>query len=200
MRRIIFTASILVLLPLSARGQETPGVELFGGYSYFHTEGRENLHGWNASVSANLNRWFGLVADFSGHYDSTSSRSTIIVLPGSPPGTLRFESKQNFHTIMIGPRFSFRKYDKITPFAHILVGGTRRHSKNVAEAPGFTLSSFSDNQTVFAGAIGAGLDVKMSRSLALRLVQADYLVNHSFGSFQHNVRLSTGLVFRFGGK
>jgi len=200
MRRIVFTASILFLLPLTALGQDTPSVEVFGGFSYFHTEGGGNLYGWNASVNANLTKWFGLVVDTSGHYDSSSSRSTVIITPGSPPSSFRFDSKQNFHTFMVGPRFSLRKHEKITPFTHLLFGLTRRHFESKTEGPGFPLFSFSNNQTGFAAAIGTGVDVKISKRFVLRVIQADYLLTRSFGEFQNNARLSTGLVYRFGAK
>jgi hypothetical protein len=35
---------------------------------------------------------------------------------------------------------------------------------------------FSDSSTAFAMAIGGGLDLKLTRSLAFRLLQADYLL------------------------
>ena len=199
MRKILFTASMLFLLPLTAMGQDTPGVEVFGGFSYLHTEGGGNLYGWNGSVNVNLNKWFGLVVDFSGHYDSSSSRSAIIVTPGTSPVSFRFDSKENFHTFMVGPRFSLRKHDKVTPFSHLLFGITRRHFESRTEFPGFPLAFSEFNNTGFAGVAGAGVDVKMTKSLVLRVIQADYLLTRSFGNFQNNARLSTGLVYRFGG-
>ena len=201
MRRVLFIASLLFSLPMAAMAQETPNVEVFGGYSYFRTNaGRalsNDLHGWNASVAANLNSWFGLVVDVSGHYDSQSSASTI-VQPGFPPVSFRFDLHRNIHTILVGPRFSYRKMEKITPFAHILFGGARLHSKT--ESNGIVDISFSGNDTAFAAAAGGGLDVKLTKSIALRVIQAEYVLTNFGGQTQNNGRASVGIVFRFGGK
>jgi opacity protein-like surface antigen len=201
MRKVFFIASLLFFLPLPAIAQDAPAVEVFGGYSYFRAEeGRvssNDLHGWNASVAANLNRWFGLVVDVSGHYDSDSSLTEISV-PGVPPISFRVDSHRNIHTLLVGPRFSYRKVDRITPFAHILVGGARVHTKAESEIDGTNNISFSFNDTAFAAAVGGGLDVRLSRGIALRLVQLDYLLLRSGGSTQNNARASVGIVFRFG--
>jgi outer membrane protein with beta-barrel domain len=199
MRRIVFTVSLLLVLPFSAMGQQAPKAEVFGGFSYFHTEGGGNLYGWNASVAGNLNNWFGLVADFGGHYDSNSSTSTII-LPGIPGSTFRLENNMNVHTFMVGPRFSYRKSERITPFGHILIGGMRRHIKSDFQSGSFGRNSFTDTQTTVAGAVGGGLDVNLGKSIALRVVQADFVLTHFFSTPQSNARVSVGLVFRFGGK
>ena len=47
-------------------------------------------------------------------------------------------------------------------------------------------------------AMGGGLDVKLTRSLAFRVLQADYLLTRFGGVTQNNARLTTGLVYRFG--
>ena len=116
------------------RHKRPRGVEVFGGYSYFHAETGRDLHGWNGSVAANLNKWFGLVVDVSGHYDSSSSSIVVTIpdfptLPGLPPIEFRTRVDTNIHTIMVGPRFSYRKIEKITPFAHALFGVSRTHTE-----------------------------------------------------------------------
>ncbi len=209
MRRILLVVSLFFLLPLCAKAQETPSVEVFGGYSYFHAETGSDLHGWNGSVAANLNKWLGLVVDVSGHYESRSSSFVVTLpdfptLPGLPPFEFRTRVDTNIHTIMVGPRFSYRKIEKITPFAHALFGVARTHTE--AESRSASFESFSSsNETSFAMAIGGGLDVKLSKSLALRVIQADYLYKRlgfdriGFDN-HHNFRAGVGIVFRFGDK
>jgi opacity protein-like surface antigen len=155
--------------------QEYPRAEVFGGYSYFHTDDGADLHGWNASVSGNLNSWFGLVADFSGHYDSTSSRSEL-TLPDFPefpfpPVLTVFTAKTSIHTFLAGPRFSYRKTERITPFGHVLFGASRRHTESELTLDVLGRTSFSDNKTSFAAALGGGLDVELGRNIALRVVK-----------------------------
>ena len=211
MKRFFSVTSLILVASLSTMAQDYPKAEVFGGYSFLHADdslsfrsaGGANLHGWNASVTANLDRWFGLTADFSGHYDSSSSIQELV--PPFPPGfppipsfTTTVKSSTNVHTFMVGPRFSYRKNEKITPFAHVLFGVSRRHLDSDVSFIGFGRTSFSANDTSFAGAVGGGLDVAMGKNLALRVIQADYLLTRAFGNNANNARISTGIVFRFG--
>jgi outer membrane protein OmpA-like peptidoglycan-associated protein len=71
-----------------------------------------------------------------------------------------------------------------------------------------TTCTFLGSDTGFATFLGTGFDIKISRHIALRLIEADFLLTHFKDPFstngqdrgwQDNVRLSTGIVFRFGG-
>lgn len=44
--------------------QAAPRAEIFGGYQYTHFDGGPNANGWNASLTGNVNSWFGITADF----------------------------------------------------------------------------------------------------------------------------------------
>lgn len=148
-------------LPVSA--QDYPKGELFGGYQFTHLEPNLNANGWNASITGNANRWFGVTADFGGAYKNGG----------------------RIHTVMAGPVFSLRQSEKVTPFAHVLLGA--------AVASGGGTSS-----TAFATAVGGGLDVKVNEHVAVRLVQADWLLFRSGGiTDKKNARVSAGIVFRF---
>ena len=86
---------------------------------------------------------------------------------------------------MAGPTFAIRKSDVVAPFAHVLLGG------GVASGGGISVNAFTT-------AIGGGLDVKVNRHVAWRLVQADWLIFRSSGETNtKNARVSTGIVFRF---
>lgn len=52
------------------------------------------------------------------------------------------------------------------------------------------------SKTSFATALGSGLDYRLMRVIAWRF-QGDYARTRFFGTSQSNVRLSTGIVFRF---
>ena len=213
MKRFFSVTSLVLVVSLSTMAQDYPKAEVFGGYSFLHSDDSlsfrapgATLHGWNASITANLNRWFGLTADFSGHYDSSSSNA-VITTPGFPgfpvPSplptfTTSVRSDTNIHTFMAGPRFSYRKSERVTPFAHLLFGVTRRHAETEISSSLFGRTSFSDNESGFAGAVGGGLDVSLGGNLALRVIQADYQLTHVFGNNSNNARISTGIVFRFG--
>ncbi|MEK6302834.1 MAG: outer membrane beta-barrel protein [Acidobacteriota bacterium] len=209
MKRVFSILSLVLVCSLSAKAQDFPKAEVFGGYSYLRAD-RVNFNGWNASVAGNLNSWFGLVADFSGHYDSASTRSefTFPGFPGIPPfpgSSTIVKSEASFHTFLAGPRFSYRKNERITPFAHVLLGASRRHIDSEVDFGVLGRTFFSLNNTAFTAALGGGLDVAISKNIALRVVQADYMLTRntlarSFGDTRSNGRVSIGLVFRFGNK
>jgi opacity protein-like surface antigen len=96
-----------------------------------------------------------------------------------------YRNNQQEHTFLFGPRFSSRG-EHATVFTHILAGGAT------------TKFTHSKTHTNPALAAGGGVEVKAGRNLALRF-QADYLPIFSTGYTTQNLRLTTGVVFRFGG-
>lgn len=196
MRKLFSSIAVVLFVACCAKAQETPRAELFGGYSILHKDTGDNLQGWNVSIAGNLNRWFGLVADISGNYDSSSTRIQAVI-PNFPPFSTDLHSHIRAHTFLLGPRFSYRRSSRITPFGHILFGATRVHSRIETDFDAGT-TFFSGSTTNFAGAIGGGLDVTLTKSLALRVVQAEYILARSGSRNTDNARVSFGLVYRFG--
>jgi len=69
MRQLIIVAiSIAAFVVPALAQQETPSVEVFGGYQFSHFTPSINANGWNAAVTGNVNRWFGITGDVSGSY------------------------------------------------------------------------------------------------------------------------------------
>jgi len=163
----------LALLPVAA--QEVPKAEVFGGYSW----SGGNFHGWNASLTGNLNKRFGIVADFSGHY-------------GSELGLVRVE--QHAHSFLFGPRLSFRG-KRLTPFVYGLFGTTR-----FAESAVISGQRLSAVSTGFSLAIGGGLDLKVNDRVAIRAFQLDYFRPIVNDEPNHRGRLAFGVVLRLGEK
>lgn len=181
MRKLFWTVTLALLIPTTALAEGTPKTELFGGYSYLHSmdgQDRLNLHGWNASIAGNLNDWFGLVADFHGHY-------------GSPEVFIFSAGDLREHSFFGGPKIAYRKNDRFTPFGHALFGMTRTN---------FDVFSFGFAERSFTTAFGGGLDVNLSDRIAVRAVQADWVQTHFDRDRQNSLRLSFGVVFRFGEK
>ena len=183
MRRAICAACLaLLLLPAapnaSAQDEEVPKAEVFGGYSWAGGD----FHGWGASVTGNVNRWFGLTADFSGHYSD------------GEPGVVR--ERQRAHVYLFGPRVSLRR-KRTTAFAYALFGGIHFRDEVRAPALGFS-GTFTDNG--FNMALGGGLDVNVTRRVAIRAFQLDYMRPTFFGEAHNRGRLAVGLVLRLGRK
>jgi hypothetical protein len=72
----LFAVLCVLAMTLAASAQDYPKAEIFGGYNYASSDvtspGRTHLNGWNGAATANINRWFGVKADFSGLYGSKS--------------------------------------------------------------------------------------------------------------------------------
>ena len=99
-------------------------------------------------------------------------------------------------TYLVGPRLTYRGSGGFEPFAEALFGGMN--------ASASISGSVSGSSNAFAMAIGGGADYKVTKSVAIRLVQFDYLyTKFNLGpasQHQNNVRIQAGIVFRFGGR
>lgn len=177
MRKSLTTIFFLTLLPLSLTAQDVPKVEVFGGYQYLRLGGGNpavNENGWNASVAGNINKNLGIAADFSGEYKTLNGISV------------------RSYTYTFGPVVSLNREGRINPFAHALFGGTHL---------GVTLSGIntvSGAANGFTMIYGGGADMRLTQHLAFRIGQADWVFYRISGSnSRKNIRLSTGIVFRF---
>ena len=202
------SASMGAAMPYS-RGLDsyTPRAEVFLGYSYLRavpTLAAGNrlawLNGGSASVAFNVNRYLGLVGDFGGFNDT----QLLLTGTGTNPSTVADSSGTAF-TYLFGPRLSFRGHDRITPFAQALFGGM--HASEVTLSSGCSGAGCTPLpvENSFAMTIGGGLDVKVHHHLAIRIIQAEYLMTRfenlttGTAATQNDMRLSSGIVFRFGG-
>lgn len=176
MRRFIFLVVMWLFIGVTAWAQTTPKYELFGGYSHLLADVNHtsfNLDGGEASAVENVNNWFGGMLDFGIQYGTRNGY------------------KVNSEQIMYGPVFSYRKSPMFTPSAHLLLGAVRG-------SQGF--AGISQNSTRFGAAFGGSLDFRLTNRVSFRVIQGDYLITNFMGTHQDSIRLSTGLVFTFGGK
>lgn len=190
-RRLWVALAVLVLggfaFNSSAVAQSSDHVEIFGGYSYlskdFSLASPNGVSGWDASATFKMQRYFGVVADFSGFRPSY----TFGVCPAC------VSSRSTAYTFLFGPQISIPLH-RITPFGRFLLGDAHL-------SPSDSGVVFNSN-TSFTVAAGGGFDFSLTRHFALR-GQADWLrVGFTSRDDQihnpHNVaRAATGLVFRF---
>lgn len=174
MRKVILVAALIALVPLLTMAQDTPKAEVFGGYQFLHfgsSGASENFNGWNASVAGNFTKSFGVAADFSGAYKTISGVSV------------------KAHTYTFGPVVSLNHDGTFNPFVHALFGGAHLNA---------SVSGSGGSTDGFAMLMGGGVDAKVAPRIAVRLIQADWVYLHVQGqSFSNNVRISSGVVFRF---
>lgn len=183
----------------AAQDLPAPKWEIFGGYSVFGPGA--DVHGllpggllpvssrleWNprgagVSVTYDFNRWLGITLDGSTFRNSGES------------GLARIDDTA-FSNLSLGPKITFR-HGRFSPFLEGLVGDHR-----------LMPDAFHDIQKLgFMG--GGGLDINVSRHVAVRLLRADYVFsNYRYGPSAttpateiRGVRLQAGLTFMFGGE
>src|SRR5215471_7023648 len=103
-KQTLLAAAFIMLASLTALAQNYPSAEVSGGFSYLHVQGGGNLYGWDASVAGNLNRWFGVAGEFSGHYGSNGVFTTATFLPApAPPTQFTVSSGSSVYTFLFGP-------------------------------------------------------------------------------------------------
>jgi hypothetical protein len=208
----------VLFFPISVAAQQTPKVEVFGGYSYLQlTEASRislksaSLNGWNASVKLNVMPRIGLLADFSGHYGQRGLIPYTIDSPTTPGELMRVEAApgdMRQHTFLFGPEVRLFRRDRLTVNVRALVGVAHTNTlvlplrepiQVLAGYPPITQRSFPSAST-FAASFGGSVDYRITDRLSYRIVQPELLLirSDSTGN-QYNFRLSTGLVFTSGG-
>jgi opacity protein-like surface antigen len=212
MRKIMLGVVTLLIAAVGASAQDYPKVEVFGGYSYGNFgptvlgSDRTNVNGWNASAAVNFNHWFGVVSDIGGHYGDFKASVPLQPLPCAPPNcNIETTGTNKYHNFLFGPQFTMRK-EKLSVFGHFLVGASHLNESGTTTIPGpvpplppppFPLTfNFSTSSTSYAFGTGGGADYKLTERVAWR-VQADYVGTQFHDRTQGDVRVSTGLVFRF---
>src|SRR5262249_34911034 len=104
MKKLVLAAGLAALICSSSMAQDNPRAEVSGGFSYLHAGPGSNLYGWDGSVAGNLNGWFGIVGEFSGHYSSNGATSSfptpIIVLVPGPAAVTSVQVDSNIYTFL----------------------------------------------------------------------------------------------------
>ena len=111
MRKLVLVFVMFAVFASLSGAQETvPSFEIFGGYSYLNTQDIVPVlgidasgHGWEAAATGNVNNWFGLTGDISGHYSDFLGVNV------------------RDYNFLFGPTVSYRT-PKLTPFGHTLFG------------------------------------------------------------------------------
>ena len=162
-----------------------PQIEMSGNYSFIRARAANagqsfNLNGGGAAFAYAHNDHFSSVVDVGAYH-----------FVGFQPGL-----NSTMYAYMFGPRITFSSAGRVAPFAQILIGAGRLNASSTGVKAG---------ENGFVMAVGGGLDVPFHRHFAVRVVQAEYLLTR-FNSVngspaeQSSVRISAGIVVRFGGR
>jgi outer membrane immunogenic protein len=165
--------------------------ELAVGYTFLHSNappggcGCFNLNGGNATFALPVKPgMFDLVGDITvTHAGGISSSGYTLTLS----------------TFTVGGRY-------LHPLGHSPLEGYGQALIGVAHSSGTLIPAQSPGVSSNAGAtfvanLGGGVDLRINHRFSLRLAEADYLVttfNNSVNNRQNHLRISSGLVVRFG--
>ncbi len=199
MMALIIVALCVLGSPAAAQDQPAPKWEIFGGYSFLYPNTtihgvlpqgllplssnlESNPRGGGASITYNFNRWAGITLDASKEWSA------------GEVGVAKRIDDAGFSNVSLGPKFTYRT-EHFSPFAEALLG--EHH---------LSPDAFHD-VTKLGFMVGAGLDLKLNRRVALRLIRADYVFsNYRYGPSSvtpatdlRGVRVESGIVILLGG-
>jgi len=204
-KNVLLLALVAMVLPSLLNAQDAPPrktstvqsddavpkAELFLGYQWLNPGGNIPDHnvppnafklpsisqGFGTNLSYNFTRYWALEGNYGGDWNRNASISAAT----------------------FGPKFTWRG-DGVDFFAHTLLGFERLSSRGI------------DSVNGIAAVLGGGMDLKINKRVALRVFEADYQpVRLNFSNEVgpdndalrrqtfNGVRLTTGLVFNFGG-
>ena len=225
---LLFSAALLTASVAAAT--DSPTAEAFLGYNWvrfnpdtpnlpgFNGLPSFDLHGGNAQLAYNLRPGIGLVLDV-GAVHAGSVFGIANAITGNQHGV--------DHTLVdfvLGPRYTFHRHSRWMPFAQALFGGARAtSSKSVTllqggiiwPPPGLIVppgtlqpvdATLRAERTGFAMLIGGGLDIKVSKHIALRPIGADYYLSrlpnflNGNDTNKNHFRYSAGVNFLFGAR
>jgi len=179
----------LLAFAQTARAQEgaqwrAPKYELYAGYDFLRTNVNTvsggvashdtyNLNGGGGQLIYNVSNSLGIVGELAGY---------ALISGRIQPAAMSY---------LAGPRFTLRR-GKVTPFVHSLFGGV--FSKDV-------LISNVGYTSVFGMALGGGVDIRVSRRVSVRPLQAEYFLMKfpdGVNNRQNGFRYGAGVVFHLG--
>ena len=132
---------------------------------------RRGFNGFDASITYNFNRYFGIKGNVTGHYRSEKFVDTF------GPVTDTINDKESVYNFLVGLQVKDNRKDaRFKPFAHALFGAAVNASRQVQTSAESASDNFTtrDKVTSFAMKLGGGIDVRVNRKFDIRLVEVDY--------------------------
>lgn len=215
MKKVILALSLLVCASglLSAQASDYKKAEFFAGYSNgqvdgstfrfteptgnFRDTGAANFNGVNFAGVYNFSRYVGIRGDVSATFNGGN-----VDIPINLNVRVTGDTRNSLYNFLGGVQFKDNSDDRrFKPFAHLLVGaGHARTRANLTCTPsancGGVIISQTEDETGFAGAFGAGIDVKINDRFDFRLGQLDYNPVKLDSGTLHNIRFGIGIVIK----
>jgi len=160
---------------------ETPTLEIGANYDFFHANappgacGCFSMNGGGGTLVFNTPYGISAVADLSGGHagavDRTSQNITLF-------------------NYVFGPRYSYRHVRHVTPYVEGLVGRSMEISNY----------AYVQQKTALAAVGGGGINMPITKLIGWD-IEVDYVYSqlpNAVNGNQSTLRVSTGILFRFG--
>ena len=188
-RAAMIIAAFIFFLPLSARSEIRAGsfeVNPFVGYNFFQSsQNLKNAPIYGGRLGYNITKYFGV--EVAGEFirtnlDNTRETNNTEGQFGYPMDRVDFYSYHVDAVVHLIPDGVFN------PFIVAGFGGTH-YSPSISN--GGDMAAFN---------VGIGTKVWLTDNIALRFDVQDYMVGEIFQETYHNIGVTAGIVFAFGGK
>jgi hypothetical protein len=230
MRRSLVVVIMVIAAAGMAAAQDVTEIEIFGGYSTLLFGSRDTTNLVNTAAAALPPTFTVLPNKFFKNGGSVSAVINVTrnigiegnaqynvnnLMKGYGTGNgviANARLRVSDFSCFLGPRIALRKSERITPFAHVLLGVNRFGIKPSFSVGGidrrFEMGIPTIHDNALALMAGGGLDIKVNKTIAVRLIQADFIMaNNTIATTPQttdlnlkNVNLSMGVVFHLGGK
>jgi outer membrane immunogenic protein len=186
---LLLTLAVCSVLAVGASAQSASLLEAGINYNYARTNaapgacGCISLQGGSGWVGYSFKPSLAVVGEVASQHASNISP---------------FAADLTLISYMGGIRYKRSSRRGVSPFAQVLLGGA--HASG-SMAPGN--SGIPGSPNAFATAAGGGVDLRLSRHFAFRLIQADYYYTrlpNGVNDHQNNLRIGAGLLIRLGSR
>jgi opacity protein-like surface antigen len=210
--RSAIVLGIVLLFGTVASAQDYPKIETAPAFMYIRTTPQSswftvpgaiikaqalNCAGGGGTIAYNVTSLVGIAADLGGCKIFSNAYGLGNTVDG------------NEFTYLFGPRLTFRNSSRFEPFAELNFGGARisLSCKNSASTCLNAVGGGTYTKNAFALTVGGGFQIKMTKKISIRLVQAEYLYTRfgnscalavcSNNNNQNSFRLKSGIVLNW---
>ena len=190
LKRTLLVA-LLLALPCALVGQAIPNgsavqdigrYEVGANYNFFHANappghcGCFSMNGGSGTFIYNFTpAWSGVAEFMIGHASNVNNSGQNITI----------------FNYLFGPRYSVRHFNRVVLYGQAMLGGAKE-DVNI---------QFNINRNAFGFLAGGGATTTLKPRLGWTIIEADWIhtrIPNAVNDRQNNIRLVTGLTYRFG--
>jgi hypothetical protein len=194
---------------------EASKIEVTGEYSFLRFSpslpglSSSNFNGGGGGIAWFFSRYLGVKSEFIGYAKDTwtaTFQTPLVVTPHNTVANIQagsYSANASMFTYQFGPVARI-PYHRATVFAEVLFGGALTDGYgNIQRSIDLNHGTLPlpGNQNSFAMAAGGGVDLRVSKRVAIRLAEVDYFLTRYTNAItltnnQNNFRYLAGIVFQ----